>query len=175
MQGDSRQKILDDRPSPDKDIPPVVLLYHGFGLLYDIFHGRADISHLQVVDEPRLARKVDMFLELMGSYYADEDARTSDGMEIIHGILTSRSGAGMFSISPMVFTFTMNKSGGHMVGFHGGAVCVAVFKNEIHGISSMPHIEATAYAAQTHKNVLPDVFRGWRVPCLGLTIVGELV
>jgi len=51
LQEDSRQKLLDDHPSPDKDISPVVLLYYGFGLFYDIFYGQANISHLEKVDE----------------------------------------------------------------------------------------------------------------------------
>ena len=54
LQGDSHQKLLDNHPSPNKDIPPVVLLYYGFGLFYDIFHSQANISHLKKVDEPRL-------------------------------------------------------------------------------------------------------------------------
>ena len=43
-------------------------------------------------------------------------------------------------------------------GLHGGAVCVTEFKNEIHGISSIPYVEATAYAAQMHRTVIPAVF-----------------
>ena len=58
-------------------------------------------------------------------------------------------------------------------GLHGGAVCVTEFKNEIHGISLVPYVEATAYAVQTHTAMIPALFQGWRLPCLGLTIVGE--
>jgi len=172
LQGDSRQKILDDRPSPDKDIPPVVLLYHGFGLFYDIFHGQINIPQLEKIDEPRFAQNVDRFLQLMGSYYLKEDARRNEGLKIINDILTSRSDAG--NIPPLAASSILNyRSDGHMVGPHGGAVCVTEFKDEIHSISSVPYVEATAYAAQTHTAVIPALFRGWRVPCLGLTIVGE--
>ena len=172
LQGDSRQKILDDRPSPDKDIPPVVLLYHGFGLFYDIFHGQINIPQLEKIDEPRFAQNVDRFLQLMGSYYLKEDARRNEGLKIINDILTSRSDAG--NIPPLAASSILNyRSDGHMVGPHGGAVCVTEFKNEIHSISSVPYVEATAYAAQTHTAVIPALFRGWRVPCLGLTIVGK--
>jgi len=108
----------------------------------------------------------------MGSYYVDEDARRNDGLKIIHDILTSRSDAG--NIPPLAATSIFSyRSDGHMVGLHGGAVCVTEFKNEIHGIPSIPHVEAAPYAAQTHRTVIPAVFRGWRVPCLGITIVGE--
>ena len=172
LQGDSRQKILDDRPYPDKDIPPVVLLYHGFGLFYDIFHGQINIPQLKKIDEPRFAQNVDRFLQLMGSYYPKEDARRNEGLKIINDILTSRSDAG--NIPPLAASSILNyRSDGHMVGPHGGAVCVTEFKNEIQCISSVPYVEATAYAALTHTAVIPALFRGWRVPCLGLTIVGE--
>ena len=175
MQGDSHQKILDNQPSSDKDIPPVVLLYHGFGLFYDIFYSQTNIPHLKKVDEPQLVWKVDQFLQLIGSYYTKEDARRSDGLEIIHDILKSCLDAGILNIPPLAATSIFDyKSDGHILGHYSGAVCITEFENEIHGISSIPHIEVTAYTAQTHRTVIPAVFRGWRVPCLGLTIVGEL-
>ena len=174
LQGDSRQKILDNRPSPDKDIPPVVLLYHSFGLFYDIFHGQINIPQLNKIDEPQFVQNVDRFLQLMGSYYMKENARRNEGLKIINDILTSHSDAG--NIPPLAVSSILNyRSDSHMVGSHGGAVCVTEFKNEIHSILSVPYVEATAYAAQTHMAVIPALFRGWRVPCLGLTIVGKSV
>jgi len=95
----------------------------------------------------------------MGLYYVDEDARRNDGLKIIHDILTSRSDAG--NIPPLAATSIFSyRSDDHMVGLHGGAVCVTEFKNEIHGISSIPHVETTACAAQTHRTVIPTVLQG---------------
>ena len=108
----------------------------------------------------------------MGLYYVDKDTRRNDGLKIIHDILTSCSNAG--NIPPLAATSIFSyRSDGHMVGLHGGAVCITEFKNEIHGISSIPHVEATVYAAQMHRTIIPAVFRGWRVLCLGITIVSE--
>ena len=112
-------------------------------------------------------------MQLIGLYYVDKNARRNNGLKIIHNILMTRSNAG--NIPPLAATSIFSyRSDSHMVGLHGGAVCVTEFKNEIHGISSIPHIEATTYAAQTHRTVIPAVFRGWRVLYLGITIVGEL-
>jgi len=58
----------------------------------------------------------------------------------------SHSDAG--NIPPLAATSIFSyRSDGHMVGLHSGAVYVTEFKNEIHGISSILHIEAIAYAA----------------------------
>ena len=43
----------------------------------------------------------------------------------------------------------------------------------------IPAVELTAYAAHSHKGAMNHddsqaVFKGWRVPCLGLTVVGKL-
>jgi len=97
----------------------------------------------------------------MGSYYTKEDARRSDGLEIIHDILKSRLDAGILNIPPLAAISIFDyKSDGHMLGHHDGAVCITEFENEMHGISSIPHIEATAYTAQTHRTVIPAVFQG---------------
>jgi len=103
----------------------------------------------------------------MGSYYLKEDARRNEGLKIINNILTSRSDAG--DIPPLAASSILNyRSDGHMVGSHGGAVCVTEFKNEIHGISSVPYVEATTYAAQTHTAMIPALSQGWRLPCRDL-------
>jgi len=110
----------------------------------------------------------------MDSYYPKEDARRNEGLKIINDILMSHSDVG--DIPLLAASSILNyRSDGHIVGPHGGAVCVTEFKNEIHGISSVPYVEATVYAVQTHIAVILALFQGWRVPCLGLTIVGESV
>ena len=47
-------------------------------------------------------------------------------------------------------------------------------KNEASGTGSIPIIKAVAYVARTQIKMLNDMFCGWRVPCLGVTIVGKL-
>ena len=63
------------------------------------------------------------------------------------------------NIPPLAATSIFSyRSDGHMVGLHSGAVCVTEFKNEIHSISSIPYVEATTYATQMHRTVIPAMF-----------------
>jgi len=87
----------------------------------------------------------------------DKDARRNNGLKIIHNILMSCSDAGNIPPLATISIFSY-RSDGYMVGLHGGAVCVTEFKNEIHGISSIPYVEATAYVAQMYRTVIPAVF-----------------
>jgi len=57
IQGEPSERILDDRPEPDLDIPPVSLLYKGFGHFLDIVDGRDDVLGLADVDVWRLREK----------------------------------------------------------------------------------------------------------------------
>jgi len=128
----------------DKNISPVVLLYYGFGLFYDIFHGQINILQLKKIDEPRFVQNVNQFLQLIGLYYLKEDARRNKGLKIMNDILTSCSDTG--NIPLLTASSILNyRSDSHMIGPHGGAVCVTEFKNDIHSISSVLYIEATTY------------------------------
>jgi len=46
FQGTS-ERILDDRPKKDEDIPPISLLYDGFGHFLDVTGGRPNVPGLQ--------------------------------------------------------------------------------------------------------------------------------
>ena len=59
LQQEPSEKILDDRPEPDADIPPIPLLYEGFGHFLDIMDGRDDVPGLADVDVRELWKAVD--------------------------------------------------------------------------------------------------------------------
>jgi hypothetical protein len=50
LQNDLREKILDDRPREDENIPPVSLLYEGFGQFLDIVAGSTDAEGYAAVN-----------------------------------------------------------------------------------------------------------------------------
>ncbi|KIL58377.1 hypothetical protein M378DRAFT_170630, partial [Amanita muscaria Koide BX008] len=58
LQGDPSERILDDRPKPDDDIPPISLLYEGFGHFLDIMDGHKNVPGLADVDVQELRMKV---------------------------------------------------------------------------------------------------------------------
>ena len=62
---------------------------------------------------------------------------------------------------------------------HGAASCIVEFKDELVDTKSFPAVELAGYAARSAINKKnsekgKEVFLGWRVRCLGLTIVGKL-
>ncbi|KAH9065107.1 hypothetical protein EDB83DRAFT_2291675 [Lactarius deliciosus] len=166
LQGDSNQRILDDRPEADQ-VPPASLLYHGFGHFMDSF------THKGIrVDEERrdLEIGVDDFAVKMTKFYRNEESRRGNGLDAL-GVLLGRE----LTAAAIGSVYT----DGHYCGPHKAATCVVEFTNELVDISSMPMIELTGYVARSHKQSLDyqsgPLFNGWNVPSLGLTVVGPYV
>jgi hypothetical protein len=65
LQEDPSEKILDDRPHPDADIPPIPLLYDGFGHFLDVMDGHDDVPGLADVEVRELRDAVDDFATKM--------------------------------------------------------------------------------------------------------------
>ncbi|TEB27973.1 hypothetical protein FA13DRAFT_1736172 [Coprinellus micaceus] len=166
LQADPFQKILDDRPSPDADIAPLGLLYHGFGRFEDV------IACPKATLVEQFTPAVDKFADAMSSFYPSEDGRRTAGLPLLNAIFAIRAEKTI----PLLFAAAI-RSGrldGHSVDRHGMVNTVVEFKNELAEISSIPHVEAVAYVAHAHTRVdgAKHLFEGWRVPCLGITIVG---
>jgi len=166
------QRILDDRPAPDS-IPPVALLYDGFGSFMDVFGRQGDICHLDG-KRRNLEMAVDSFAEKMADIYDDEEAdRMEEGLRALNQILSLRCSGNKL----MATSIGTVRSEGHYNGPHDAASCVVEFNDEIVDIGSIPTVKLVGYAAHSHRHAMelhPEVFRCWRVPCLGLTIVGKL-
>src|SRR5712672_4290034 len=68
----------------------------------------------------------------------------------------------------------------HTDGHYGplkAAVCINQFKNDLSGVNTIPVVELTCYVAHSHASAMEcnkNAFRNWRVPCLGITVVGKL-
>jgi len=166
------EKVLDDRPDSDL-IPPVSLLYEGFGDFLDTFCGRQERHHLSQ-EELSLKRAVNRFAEQMTRIYPDEDSRRTDGLLALNNILSLRGSNNKL----MAASIGSVRSDGHFDGPLGSAACVVQFKNELCGSGGIPIVELTSYVAHSHKSAMKnfeEVFRSWRVPCLGLTVVGPCV
>ncbi|KAG5649944.1 hypothetical protein H0H81_001375 [Sphagnurus paluster] len=147
LQNDSDERILDGRPSLDEDIAPIVLLYHGFGIFLDIFDGQKDVAGLDKVDGKKVKKAVDEFVERMCCLYESVDEREEQGLESIHRIFQARYGTQI--PNPTLAWMGGYVFDGIILCKHGGAGFVARFANDI-ATSSIPVVEATAHAAQTH-------------------------
>jgi hypothetical protein len=171
MQATPNQKLLDDRPVPDTSIAPLALLYPGFGIFDDIVAGResVDTQELQIIKPGVVA-----LATAMSATYQREDERRDKGLGLLNNILASGHGLGPYNTLTSASIGSV-RSDGHSVGPGGVPLTVVEFKNNLTGIKADPCVEAVAYVTHLHmameKN--DDLFRGWRLPCLGITIVGE--
>ena len=68
LQKDLKNRILDDRPSPD-GVPPISLMYEGFGQFLNIFLGKTDVEGLHAVNTFEFQRAVDRVSQLMCQFY----------------------------------------------------------------------------------------------------------
>ncbi|KAI9449640.1 hypothetical protein BJY52DRAFT_1192413 [Lactarius psammicola] len=168
LQKESGQRmILDDRPTADP-LPPASLLYHGFGRFMDDSSPHKGIR----MDEKRrdLERHVYHFAREMAGFHEDERARRENGLDDLKKILgveitPASIGAGV-------------RTDCHYLGPHDAAIFVVEFKNEPADNKSMPMVELTGHVAHSHKqsfDKFEGLFKGWNVPCLGLTVVGPYI
>ncbi|KAK7454499.1 hypothetical protein VKT23_011253 [Stygiomarasmius scandens] len=160
------ERILDDRPEAD-DIPPPALLYSGFGIFQDILRGEDSVPSLQSVDQGVLAEKAELFCNAMVRFFDNQDQRRDRCLECLKDIF-SASGKqyhiAAASMGPI-------QSDGHSVEKHRAIVFVQV-KNEDTNNQSNPRVQMTSYFAHSLKHLDSELFLKWRVPGLGLTLVG---
>ena len=174
MQENPDEKLLDDRPAPDAGIPPISLLYSGFGHFIDVCSGRRTAPGHDQIDRPRLRKAVDTFANRMCDFFQKEVDRRDAGLDCLNEIYRSRNGPTPFPelLPSSRSTWT---SDGHFTSAHHGISHVVEFKNENTGNKSNAKVQAAAYTAQSHTELpeeLRPLFKGWRLPCLGMTVVG---
>ncbi|KAF8327235.1 uncharacterized protein EI90DRAFT_2975252 [Cantharellus anzutake] len=168
LQRESNQRILDDRPTPDS-VPPISLLYHGFGRFQDIFNHYPDRLDME---RQNLELAVDSFAQNMTQFYHHETKRMGKGLFALNEILSLRDHPGL--------DFGDSCTSGHYDGPHGAASCIVEFRNELCDIALMPTVTLASCIAHSHKDAMnrpsgPALFKGWRVPCLGLTVIGPYI
>jgi hypothetical protein len=163
--------ILDDRPVEDS-IPPASLLYDGFGHFMDIFRCREDACDLGT-KRRELELAVDDFAEQMTFIHNEEANRRREGLRALNEILFFHRGGKLTAADINCGA----QSDCHYDGPHGAASCVVVFKSELVDNYSIPVVELTGRVAHSHARSMKhfkELYSGWRVPCLGLSIVGKL-
>ncbi|KAI6026740.1 hypothetical protein BKA83DRAFT_4247357 [Pisolithus microcarpus] len=170
LQKDPSEKIFDDRPKPDRDVAPAALLYEGFGHFLDIMDGRSNVPGLADIDTTKLFSEVDEFACKMNEDYADEDLQREAVLPYLNRIFKARRDIQIPSLHP--------SADGPNDAAHGSGTMVVEFKNRITGISAIPEVELTGYVARLNlrgMEVHRKLHLGWRVPYLGLIIVGHML
>jgi len=173
IQNRSSQRILDDRPGRDEDLPPISLIYDGFGYFLDIFHGHLDVPGLSDICLTELQDRVDAFADSMCCFYTHEDDCRDAGTPHVNSIFAARTGVTMI---PELWPGAIGSAvtDGHNIGPHRAPSVVAEYKNWPANNGCIPQVEIAGYVARSHARfVSAELVRRWRIPTLGLTIVGE--
>ncbi|KAH9160464.1 hypothetical protein EDB89DRAFT_2166122, partial [Lactarius sanguifluus] len=166
LQNHLSEKILDDRPQADS-VPPLSLLYDGFGNFMD----NSSLHQPICADEEqcKLESYFNDFANEMTAFYPSEDSRRNTGLELLNKLL---------GIELMPASIDNVRTDGHHHGSHGAAICIVEFKNEPADNGLIAMVELAGYVARSHKESFDrhkDLFEGWNVPCLGMTIVGPFI
>jgi len=173
-QRDPKEKILDDRPSEDDNIPPVSLLYDGFGQFLDISAGDTNVEGLIDVKVSDLQFAVDEFAQSMCGFFEVECQRRDAGLAALDKIFAARKDGSRTKLT--VGQTGLVTTGGHYTGDHGVTPMIYyAFKNWSTGISAIPEVELVGHFAHSFAQGVGMYSRkldGWRVPGLGVTIVG---
>ena len=74
LQRQDKERIFDDRPSADRFIPPISLLYDGFGIFEEVRKERSVPGDDHILGSP-LWIKVNEFADEMADFYDSEAAR----------------------------------------------------------------------------------------------------
>jgi hypothetical protein len=130
--------------------------------------------YLSNIDFPALEAAVDDFANKMGEFFESEDDRCDQGFPLLNAIFSCRKENAPTFLALRTESRSY-RSDGHILSAHQSAGTIIDFKNKITGITSIPDIEAAAYVAQLNiaSRYRSGLFGRWRVPCLGLTVVGE--
>ena len=75
LQRQPQQRILDDRPSAGRFIPPTSLLYNGFGYFDDVVNKRRQVPGESSILETKLWDEVDTSAVRMAQFYDSEAVR----------------------------------------------------------------------------------------------------
>jgi hypothetical protein len=121
LQKDPFEKNSDDRPGSD-DIPPISLLYEGFGHFFEIIDGRDNVPGLADVDSRELHRAVNGLADEMTGYFETEDERRDTALPYLNRIFSARNG---IEIPILAASIGSVRSDGHNVVGHGtGSIAV---------------------------------------------------
>jgi hypothetical protein len=163
LQESQEERILDDCPKPDLAIPPLPLLYSGFGEFHDFIINSA--KNPDAFSEPGLETEVDQLVDAMCHLGYEKDKR-ADTQDILHHIF-----AGPERKFHSVDNGTQATTDGHVSASHGGPLLIIEFKRQI----TFCEPELASYFVQLALNSVSNVFYGWRQPALGVIMRGETI
>ncbi|KAN0086294.1 hypothetical protein V8E55_007428 [Tylopilus felleus] len=153
-------------------LPPVEVLFEGFGEFVDIWNAAYTGPF-----NAEFENGVDAFVKAMTSIYPNEQARNEAGLRFLNQIFGYNSFRQPMSAGSIRGTGKPNppRTDGH--SYCGDSIpCVAVeFKNEMGTLKAIPSIELTSYYRHMLQCLDKKVVEGSRLPMLGITVVGHMI
>jgi hypothetical protein len=136
-----------------------------------------NVPGLADVEIPKLRKAVDDLANKMTGYFSKEDEQRDAALPCLNHIFKARRGINIPLLSASAIGSV--RTGGHNTATHGAGTMTVEFKNWSTEISALPQIELVCYVARLDATGMNDeacrqLYLQWRVPCVGLTIVGEL-
>jgi hypothetical protein len=161
LQESQDERILDDCPKPDIDIPPLPLLYLGFGEFRDAFDNPSTN-----LPETRLMNEVDQLVDTTCNlgYEKGKQVNMQDHLQRIFSQDAPRES------SYAVHNGSQATTNGYLLGSHGGPLLVIEYNRQI----TMAEPQLACYFLRLALKPIEDIFRHWRQPALGVLIRGEM-
>ena len=164
LQLNPAERIMDDVPEPDLNIPPLPLLYHGFGRFYDYI--------TCTVKEPMpagvLKQLVDDFMSSVCKIEKEKEKRSRVQDTLLEILFPLRE-------VPVSLQCKLRgsraASDGHVLAAHGGPMLIIEFKREC----APAEPQMASYFLQLALQAKEDIIYGWRQPCLGIIIIGLII
>ncbi|RXW23259.1 hypothetical protein EST38_g2597 [Candolleomyces aberdarensis] len=147
-QGNSVERVLDDRPNSDPNIPPIALLYSGFGEFQDTSY---DILYSSDAERQKAA------VDLINAIFEAQNVSARLGLGANTGLLPADA---------------------YALGPNGFPIAVSDIRNGAVGAGAHSNIRFASYGAHFHilvDDTTRELFQRWMVPYLGITIVGAYV
>ena len=171
----TENRILNDRPRKDVQVPPLALLYPPFGQFNDDLFSNEEPA-MRPTDLRKLWFAVEAFASVMCGHIQDEKERQKAILLALNGIFESYK---PFRLPPIVPNKVARErvSGGHAKGPAQVMDTVVEFMNEFGSGVTDPEIQYTSYFlqmndAQMRLGAHKKSFEKHLCPTLGISIIG---
>jgi hypothetical protein len=160
LQNSQQDRILDDCPKLDSNLPPLSLLYHGFGEFHDFISNSANYPNFF----PKEA-EVNALIIVM-CMLGNEKQKRANTQDFLRSIFAGPRRRFDYNVN----NGTQASTNGHVTASHGGPLLILEFKRQIDSAEG----QLASYFLRLALKSVEAVFYGWRQPALGIIIRGEL-
>jgi hypothetical protein len=161
----------EDRPQIIGHMAPIALLYPGYGVFQDIIKGRYPVPEELRCSYEEIECMIDVFATAMRAYYPSELERQKNIGPILNQLLSLCHGNYSYIESKPIGTMSSDNP------LNTTEIAIE-YRNEIGVGHSLPDRQVLSYMAHAHRKAIkshPSIYRGFRVPTLGIIVIGAEV